>query len=393
MQYVGFALIVIALIAGVAGLLQFLKGKKLLAAPFRKTGEVASNPQSGDAKGLVSVEGDVRAAQPLTSPVTNTPCVYFEHKIEHEVEESTLTEQGTKTSKKWKTHHDEKKGSIFQVDDGSGPIQVNVTDGVDADLKQMHSGPPPGHGVAGAAVAMITGALRVRHTEKILPAQGKLFVMGKLGGGQIAKQDGMLGKILLSTKGRDGLLGATKRNSLIGFIAGGVCILGGIPLAVFAEPPDIKSDLCPDSVRGAQKSCKGHIKDDAGQTLTWVVEQGGEYTILAKQPNVKYPIWVQLTLSDDSGHAMAQDKGIGKGADAKVTAQLMKGTYKINVHDVVPGYAAPFAKGGGLSYWIEISGPTAAAAPSASASAASLPTTSAAPSASAPAPKPGAKKK
>src|ERR1700716_542546 len=103
MQYVGFVLLGLAIIGGIAAFLQIAKGKKILAAPFKKTGEVASNPQAGDAKGLVSCEGDVKAASPLTSPCTNQPCVYYEYKLEREVEESTLTENGTKKTKKWQT--------------------------------------------------------------------------------------------------------------------------------------------------------------------------------------------------------------------------------------------------------------------------------------------------
>ena len=40
MQYLGFFLIFVALIAGVVGLMQHLKMKKILAAPFKKTGEI-----------------------------------------------------------------------------------------------------------------------------------------------------------------------------------------------------------------------------------------------------------------------------------------------------------------------------------------------------------------
>jgi hypothetical protein len=405
MQYAGFALLVLAVIGVLAGLLQIAKGKKILAAPFKKTGEVASNPQAGDAKGLVSCEGDVRVVQPLTSPCKNQPCVYYEYKLEREVEESTLTENGTKTTKKWQTVTSEKRGIAFQVDDGSGAVTVSAVDGIEGDLQKVHSGPPPGDaGVANAVAGLLQGKTRYRATELILPASGRLFVMGRLAGGQIVKTEGMMGKLTASTKGRDGMLGATKRTSMIAFAVGAVSVLGGAPLAILGDPP--KTDMCPDTIENATAaSCKGKIDTDQGNTWTWNVQSPGEYTVVVKQPDVKLPIWAVLTLTDDQGKVIATDTGIGKGADAKVVVTVGKGLYKLNVHDSVKGYAPQFAKGGGLSFWIDIQGPrpassaaaTTSVAASAPASAAPTATTTTTPSAKAatttPAKKGGAAKK
>ena len=63
MQYLGFFLIFVALIAGVVGLMQHLKMKKILAAPFKKTGEAASG-QGADAQGRISTEGAGQPRQP-----------------------------------------------------------------------------------------------------------------------------------------------------------------------------------------------------------------------------------------------------------------------------------------------------------------------------------------
>ena len=54
---------VLLLIVGVAalgfGFMQHLKGKRILAAPFKKTGEIARDPVSSDPKGMMSTEGSV----------------------------------------------------------------------------------------------------------------------------------------------------------------------------------------------------------------------------------------------------------------------------------------------------------------------------------------------
>ncbi len=361
MQYVGFVLLGLAVAAVLGALPQIAKGKRILAAPFRRTGEIAVDPQAGDAKGLVSCEGDVRAAVPLTSPCAGQPCVYYEYKLEKEVEQSTLTENGTRTSKKWVTVTEDKRGIAFQVDDGSGAVTVSANDGVHGDLQRTHSGPPPGQGGAADALAgALLGKVRYRATEHVLPASGRLFVMGRLSGGQIVKTDGVLGSLTVSTKGREGVLAASKRTSRIAFAVGGISLLGGLPLSIFGEPPT--TDSCPQTIENATPAaCKGRIDSDEGTTWTWMVDRPGEYTVTVQQPNVKYPIWAVLTLTDEHGHVVGSDTGIGKGADAKVTLPVEKGVYRLNVHDSVKGYAPAFAKGGGLSFWIDVRGPRAGA--------------------------------
>jgi hypothetical protein len=380
MQYLGFFLLVVCAIGVVIALLQRAKGQALLAAPFKRTVEAASNPQAGDAKGTVSVEGQIACQQPLRGPQSGQPCIYFHYKLEEEFEKSTLTEQGTKTTKEWKVINEVKQGTAFTIDDGTGPVWVQITDGVDADLHQSFSGMPGtggGGSAAQAAMGMVAAAMtggKLRATEKILHAQGKLFVLGKLDQGRIVKTDGMLGKLILSPKGRDGLLGATKRNALIGFIVAGICAVAGLPLSIFGSAP--VSDECPGAglVDTTAKACRGHIVDDNGLTLTWKVSKEGDYVVNVTQPNVKYPIWPRLTLVGSDGTPVGQAKGIGKGENAHLPEHLSAGTYKINVRDDVNGYAAPFKNGGGLSFWIDIeSAPPGTAAPSASTVADTMP--------------------
>jgi hypothetical protein len=381
MQYFGYFLLVVFVAGIIGGLLQRAKGQALLAAPFKRTGEAASNPQAGDAKGTVSVEGQVACQQPLMGPQSGQPCIYFHYKLEEEFEKSTLTEQGTKTTKEWKIINEQKTGTAFTIDDGSGPVWVQITDSVDADLTQSFSG-MPGTGGAGSATqaaagmlaAAVTGGTRLRATERILHAQGKLFALGKLDQGRIVKTDGMMGKLILSPKGRDGLLGATKRNAIIAFVVGGVSLVAGLPMAIFGSPP--VTDECPSAglADTTTKACRGHIFDDSGLTLTWKVSKDGDYVVNVTQPNVKYPIWPRLTLVGPDGTPVGQAKGLGKGENANLPEHLAAGTYKINVRDDVNGYAAPFKNGGGLSFWIDIEKAQAATvAPSASTVAETMP--------------------
>jgi E3 Ubiquitin ligase len=369
MQYVGYLLLVLSLVGIVIAILQMMKGKKIGSAPFHKTGEIRQNPQIGGATGLVSSEGQIQAQQPLMAPCSNKPCVYFHVKIEREVEKSTLTEDGTKTTKSWETVSEQKRGASFFIDDGSGPVGVMITDSVDANLEQTFSGTPPGGaGLMNLLGSALSGMHRHRAIEHIIPASGLLFVMGKMAGGQITKTDGMLGKLVASTKGRQGLLGATKRNMILGIVAAVLCLGAGVPLSILGDAP--KSDACPSDISDALPApCKGHIDSDEGTTWTWHVTKPGTYDLYVQQPNVKLPIWPKMTVTSASGDVVGTDTGVGKGADAHVSATFGSGTYKINVHDMQPGYAPQFKKGGGLSFTVNIKAGTAPAA-SASASAA-----------------------
>lgn len=377
MQYLGFFLLLLFVVGVVVALLMRAKGNKILAAPFKGTGEAASNPQAADAKGGISVEGNVACQQPLRGPQSGQPCIYFEYKLEEEITKSKLTENGTQTTKEWKTISEQKQGTAFTLDDGSGPVWVQITDNVDGDLQQSFSGVPGtgggagvGGAVAGLAMAALSGG-RLRATERIIPATGKLFALGKLEQGCIRRTDGMMGKLMLSPKGREGLLGATKRNQIIGWVLAGVGLVAGLPMAILGKPP--VTDDCPSELADLQaKACKGHISDDDGESFTWKVSKDGDYTVNVTQPNVKYPIWPRLTLTKD-GKQVGQAKGLGKGENANLPEHLTAGTYKINVRDDVDGYAGQFKEGGGLSFWVDIQSGAAGAAPSAVASVTAAP--------------------
>jgi hypothetical protein len=371
MQYLGFFLLAVFVVGLIVALTQRAKGKRLLAAPFLRTGEAASSAMAP----AIGVEGQVACSEPLRGPQSGQPCVYFHYKVEQEHTSSKLTERGTETTKEWRVVGEQKQGTLFALDDGSGPVWVHAGEGVDADLQESFSG-MPGTGAAGGLTGIALGALatavsghRMRATERILPAHGKLFAMGKLDSGRIVKQDGLTGSLVLSTKGRDGLLGATKRNQIIGLVLAGAGLAAGVPLSIFGKPP--VTDECPSAgfTDLQTKACRGHISDDLGLTMSWTVVNEGDYAIDVTQPDVKFPIWPRLTLSAIGGKQLGQVTGLGKGENAKLVQHLPPGLYTINVRDDVDGYAGQFRKGGGLSFWVDIQAAPAPTAPSATATA------------------------
>ena len=55
----GALLLIVGLAVLGFGLWNHLKGKCILSAPFKKTGEISKNPSSPDPKGAMSTEGKV----------------------------------------------------------------------------------------------------------------------------------------------------------------------------------------------------------------------------------------------------------------------------------------------------------------------------------------------
>lgn len=356
MQYFGFFLLALAIGGLVFGFLQRSKMKKILAAPFKKTGEIASNPQVADAKGTVSCEGAIQVQQPLIAPCSGKPCVYYEIKVERMWEKTVNTENGTKTEKGTSTVSTTEQGSQFYVNDGSGPVGVDAREKVDTDLTKSFEqaqnvsygdlvfGQYSVHVPYSGGDERTTG---IRAIEKILPAEGNLFVMGKLAGGVITKQDGMLGKVLISTKGRDKLVGSTKRNSVLGFALGGVMFVGGGAMSIFGDPPKDNCANLENAMTG--DICSSRVYDSSGKTFEWKVTKEGAYKInvTATGTNAAMKLWPKVVVTK-GGKEIAED-GSESGESAKVLAHFEKGTYTIKVNDIDASHAAKLKGGAGFN--------------------------------------------
>ena len=110
-------------------------------------------------------------------------------------------------------------------------------------------------------------ATGTKAVEKIIPAEGRLFVLGKMDNATIKKRDGMLGNLMLSTKGRDHLMGATKRNMLIGFIAGGLMLPAGAGMAIFGDAPSGPDNACGPFTDSIAEPCQGRIHGSGDVTM------------------------------------------------------------------------------------------------------------------------------
>ena len=336
----GIGIIVFGLLFALAGYMQRRKAAKILSTPFKKTGEIAANPAVADAKGLVSCEGAVQTQQPIMAPCSNTPCVYYELKVEKRVEHVKMTDKGRQVTREWRNVSEQKQGSYFQLNDGSGPIGVDGREGLDADLKQSYSGAPPGGQGLGILANLLTGALfsageavlEYRATEKILPAQGNLFAMGKLSGGQLTKPDGMMGKLILSPKTRDGLVGSVKTMSTLLFVGSGLVAVAGICVMIFVKPAK-GQDPCPSTLTDAPAtSCMAALKTNKPDTYAWSVTKPGIYTVEITQPkDATESMWAYVSVTTKDNFPITDPFDI---MSTKQDASVSKGDYTILINNL-----------------------------------------------------------
>ncbi|MDP3503801.1 MAG: GIDE domain-containing protein [Myxococcales bacterium] len=364
---------ILLLLVGVAvlgfGLFQHTKGKRILSAPFKKTGELKSNPTTSDPKGAISTEGKVIApAQQLLSPCTKQPCLAYEVKIERLWEKVETTEDGTKTVKGSDTLDTLKGGAVFGLDDGSGVFTIDVSKGADFDnFKDGFKKELNGRGWASQIqfgelnydLPVLSDSekytIGFKATEKYVPVEGSLFVLGKLEGASIVKPGWR--SLMTSSKGRDGLMGSITKKKKFSFIGGGITAVLSIPAMLFGPSIDTSgpSSSCESALTDTRVKCSDRVSSKSGETYTWTVTKGGEYQLTVFAPSSKKVAFdPELVIEDAKGEVLADTEG-GVGGNAVAKLHVEPGTYKLTVK---PG--DDYMVKGGFGFDLEISGGPAA---------------------------------
>lgn len=359
----GIILLIIGLAALGFGFMQHLKGKRILAAPFKKTGDIARDPTSSDPKGAISTEGKVNApAQTLLSPCSKSPCLYYEVKIERLYEKEEKTQDGWKTVKGSDTLDTLKGGAVATLDDGSGAIPVDFSKGGDFDnFKDGYKKELNGRGWSSNIqfgelsydIPVISSSdghtIGFKATEKFVPVDGNLFVLGKIDGGTIVKPGWR--SLMVSNKGRDGLLASTAKKKKFSLIGGGIGAVAAIPLMIFAPAADPAADTsCHSIIAGAQKLCDDNVTSTFGNDYTWTVEKDGKFDISVTPPSgKKYPLDAQIVVKNAAGEVVADHSAPAPGSKALASVDLKAGTYTITVKDLGGDSVT-----GGFDYKLEI---------------------------------------
>ena len=364
LMYLGIGAAVAGTGAAIAGFTQQRKMKRLLDADHKKTGELTAQQHGTGPKALYSAEGKVVPGQVLTAPCSGQQCVYYEIKVEQKWEKQVRTENGMKKQTGTTTAHSEKQGCVFAIDDGSGPVAVNALEGVSAKMEKafdQKNSAPHGHisfGNYSCHIGPVTGegyGTGTRCIETIVPASGDMFAMGKLAGGQLAKPDGMMGKLLLSNKGRDSLIGATKRNMMIGYVSGALLLPGGGVTAAVSDPPEPSIDYCENMTDALdEEPCNGRLYDTDGATYSWTVATAGTYKFSAVGTGTDeiMRLWPSIEVTTASGDVVLAITGTS-GAPAEGEITVEPGDYSIFITDTDAGWLEGLQGGAGFRLEID----------------------------------------
>jgi hypothetical protein len=232
-------LIMGGLLALVYGAMRKMKAGRLTDAPLVSTGDASTRgAQVANPKGSISAQGRLLCQQPLISPVSGKQCLYYRVKV------TAVTKSGDET--KEKTIEDVKAAAQFALDDGSGPVWIDATQGGVNDDEETTSmnkeigiiGGLTGNALQFGNYSVQAGILSigtkyvVEETLWPLPASGSMFACGKSNNNTIAPPGWR--ELIVSNKSRDELLaGVTKAAKQ--FLVGGGAVTGvGAVTAVLA---------------------------------------------------------------------------------------------------------------------------------------------------------------
>jgi hypothetical protein len=227
--------ILLGLIALVAGLLQRRKAGRLLSTPLVRTGEAARGPAPAGANAGVSVEGAVQCAELLVAPITGTACLAYEYSVQAYWREGDQQQSRVVAR--------EGRAAPFAIDDGSGPVGVDASQGGDYEMRQSFT-ETRGVGILLPDSVLRFGNLQVISTlpaggrfqvfEKVLEPPPRLFVCGALREGGLIGAPGW-SSLILSTRSREELLAAATRQSRAALRFGAVALGAGAVLGIVSR--------------------------------------------------------------------------------------------------------------------------------------------------------------
>lgn len=240
MAAIGFLLVGAGIIALIIGLLQRMKAGRVTDAPLATTGDVvAKGPSLVGPKGQISAQGQVMCQQPVYAPMSGQPCLFYELKVTAEWKDGDST--------KTKEIEHQKVAAQIAINDGSGPLWVDLREGGDyepMDSKQQQQSTGLLKGIVGGELmfgnyrlnaGMFSLGTKYTVEEKVLPVQQSLYVCGKLadGGGMIISPKWR--NLIVSNKTRDQLLASAMKTAKIALIAGAASLVIGGTLAGVAS--------------------------------------------------------------------------------------------------------------------------------------------------------------
>lgn len=213
--------------------------------------ELAQSMKEGVGEGaftyLTEIKGKIVCKVPLQSELEGVECVYYSMRIEREYEETYYeTDQEGRRTRRTRTSSDtvaeNKRSTLFLVDDNTGQIQVDP-DGADFVTEKVVSrfeagGEPSGGelrlGSFSLRLPSLTGDRRTlgyRFEEEAIPVGRNIYVLGEATelNGELRVQRPQEGQFIISLKGEEELVRQSQSATtwlLVGSIASALIGVG-----------------------------------------------------------------------------------------------------------------------------------------------------------------------
>ena len=230
----GMVFVALGIIGIIYGVFMKMKAGRVAGAPLAPTA-AAARGEGAAPNGAIAAQGKVVVTQPVLSPMTGTPCLYY--KIE------TVASWKVGDETKTKKLDEQKVAAKFGIDDGSGVLWIDAHEGGDFEPEQTREqtqtpgllGGITGTDLTFGSYRVSTGALamgtKYTVTERVLPLQPNLYACGKSQNGALTAPDWR--QLILSNKSRDELLASATKTAKLSLIAGAAAfVLGGTLAAV-----------------------------------------------------------------------------------------------------------------------------------------------------------------
>jgi len=228
MLIAGIVLIVLGIIFWFLG-----KKKKSTSDEMTKTKSVPIGQLIAGAQ--QEAQGTVACAQPLQTPFTKQPCVYYSYEVEREVR--TQNPQGQPATR-WERVDSNASSIPFQITDASGSITVNPEhasiEGRDMGEQWIEQNNLASFGMLRITTASFMGG-SLRAKEKALLVGGNAYVFGLVNQGSqgLEFQKGNE-SFVISYKTEEEVEKSTKRSAMLMKVFSVIGVVAGVALAVYS---------------------------------------------------------------------------------------------------------------------------------------------------------------
>jgi len=226
--------------------------KKLQVIKETPTVSAAEAARMAEAVGnaRVEVKGTAVAEKHLVSPASNTPCLYYQYKVERRTERRVRDSQGNwDTEYHWDTLESGEESIPFLLRDASGEIWV-IPQGAHfvADKKVDRENIGPGFGARSTGSVLgdlaegfldsLSGyreyAAGIRVQEFVIPLDQPVYVLGitsRSADGTVSVGKGE-GPFIISHKPEEELTKKFGRNYILQYVFGAILAVGGVAAAI-----------------------------------------------------------------------------------------------------------------------------------------------------------------